>query len=146
MSAISTDYQNIILTDDGADFSSAVKDEIQAIGVDLALRPVNTGTETISGAWTHSANITLDNGGTNSPNLEFKDTVGNHSMSLDISGSIFRYTATYNGGAAFNPVLLYLDTKIFRVEKLRINNISTTSIGLSSGDVWSNSGVLTIVA
>lgn len=31
------------------------------------------------------------------------------------------------------------------VETLNISNIPTSSAGLSSGDVWSNSGVLTIV-
>lgn len=31
------------------------------------------------------------------------------------------------------------------IETLNISNIPTSSAGLSSGDVWSNAGVLTIV-
>jgi len=32
------------------------------------------------------------------------------------------------------------------VQTLNISNIPTSSAGLSSGDVWSNAGILTIVA
>ena len=68
MTTTTIDYTNINATDDGTEQIAALKLEFQHAQTDMVLKPNEAGTETISGSWTFSSNLTVSSGATSLTN------------------------------------------------------------------------------
>ena len=145
MTTTTIDYTNISATDDGAAMVAALKLELQHAQADMVLKPNVADTETISGVWTHSTTIILDDGTTNTPNLTFKDSINDSLATIEVSGETFKVFGKYQGGSTVSGLEINLNTLQTAIKTLNISTIPTSATGLVAGDVWSNSGVLTIV-